>query len=169
MAARDFSLLAVSGPKAASSAQFSRGGSSETRPVRTVADEARAGPSGHSGPEQDLGQIVPRDLDRVIERRDPEAGRGWHRPRVQPSGDGLVAVEAGAGVAVGVGPDAMPVSVDLVQFGVWPNRVIELGQTVGLPVEGIAGRGLEAHLVTVEAGVPDPPFAGERPGGIRKQ
>ena len=63
----------------------------------------------------------------------------------------------------------MPVSVDLVQFGVWPNRVIELGQTVGLPVEGIAGRGLEAHLVTVEAGVPDPPFAGERPGGIRKQ
>src|SRR5436309_1964479 len=110
--------------------------------TQTPVPLSRAAAAGHSGPEQGLGQIVPRDLDRVIGRRDPEAGRGWHRPRVQPSGDGLVAVEAGAGVAVGVGPDAMPVSVDLVQFGVWPNRVIELGQTVGLPVEGIAGRGL---------------------------
>src|SRR5204863_2477431 len=95
---------------------------------------------------------------------------------IEPGRERLIAVEAGAERAVGVGPDALPMLIDEgraglpdVEAGVGWWKIVELVRAVALPAEADAHRGLEAGFVAVESRAADVILPRAGAGRVRQQ
>src|SRR5439155_21721432 len=120
--------------------------------VHAVARESRAGIAGEPGGEQELGAVVPLDPERVVLGYDAGRGRLRQLAGIEPAHAGLVAIDAGADVAVRIVPDALSGPID----GLKIRRSgigTELLGAMRVPHEGHAGGSLDTRLVALATGV----------------